>query len=654
MIRMIGRWSLCVDLLHQRLGAGQSVGGLRGGVGSVHGWQTLKSLKLATFSLPAEYVLIREMIPLGPAVCRLSAGLRQRGFLCLAEGTDTQMKRIARMSAIGTLLVVMAGFAVGAETVPSERRLPPNTQLFFSIPDVETLKERWDQTVFGDLQRDPALADFREQLKEKLDEASDQLKEKLGLTLDDLQRVPSGEVCVAVVETGPRKLAGVFLIDFGDELDTIDTLIEKAEETLKNQGTERSAEDIENTEVVSFPIGEQGDQELAYFVRDSMLVVAAGDAVAACEAVLVRWDGKSDRTFDENEFYRYILESCQDGGSSVMSWYVDPVGLATAAINMASGDNAQAQLALGFLPALGVTKFRAMGGAADLATPDFDAISRTFLYVDQPASGVINLFQFPEVEQAPPKWVPADVTSYVGVNWDVSGAFGAVKELVDMFQGGGALDAILDRVANEPAGPKLHLKKDFIDLLSGRIHVLTRGTDSETLQPMPKVLVAMELVQGGPAMEDVLAKIGQTPGFPGEIREFRGSSIYELTPPGGQFTMGLTAAQGSLLITNDMTLLEEVIRGSTDALVDSDEYRAVAEHFPSRASLISYNREDQQLQSMYEGLRNVGNAGGEVPFDLSTLPPFEEVKKYLAPSGGYAVPDKRGALIVSFTLKPER
>ncbi|MDF1746412.1 MAG: hypothetical protein P1V19_22135, partial [Gimesia sp.] len=50
------------------------------------------------------------------------------------------------------------------------------------------------------------------------------------------------------------------------------------------------------------------------------------------------------------------------------------------------------------------------------------------------------------------------------------------------FQGRpGALAAIIDEMADNPDGPKIHIKKDIVDNMSGRIQVATEITDGEQI-----------------------------------------------------------------------------------------------------------------------------------------------------------------------------
>jgi hypothetical protein len=320
--------------------------------------------------------------------------------------------------------------------------------------------------------------------------------------------------------------------------------------------------------------------------------------------------------------------------------------MVTTALQMSGQNSVQASMFLGFLPTLGLNGFRGVGGSWDLATGDFDSESRFFTYVDQPATGVMGLFQFPAADLTPPDWVPANASMYLQVNWDVAGAYKSVETLVDSFQGAGALKGIIDGMANNPDGPQLHVKKDVIDLLSGRIVMVSDpGTDSD-LQT-PRMLIGFGLEGGDEKMRAVMTKIGGTPGFPGETRDFRGTTIYELPTPASTF--GMATNRGHLVVATDVAMLEQMIRGDVDSLKGSSDFQKIMQHVPDRVSAITYQKPESQLRQVYDLLRS-----GAVPIpniDLSILPEFDAVRKYLPTAGAYYVPDKNGALGVSFSLK---
>jgi hypothetical protein len=80
---------------------------------------------------------------------------------------------------------------------PSETLLPNTTKAYISVPDVDKLREHFDQTQVGILLKDPVMQPFVEdvqgQIRDKLSEAS----VRLGLSWDDLKDVYGGEVAMA-------------------------------------------------------------------------------------------------------------------------------------------------------------------------------------------------------------------------------------------------------------------------------------------------------------------------------------------------------------------------------------------------------------------------------------------------------------------------
>jgi hypothetical protein len=278
--------------------------------------------------------------------------------------------------------------------------------------------------------------------------------------------------------------------------------------------------------------------------------------------------------------------------------------------------------------------------------------------VNQPTEGVLNVFQFPAITQAPPKWVPASASTWYGVNWDLAGAYDAIEKLVDTFQGQGTFAKVIDDLAKKE--PKLHIKKDFVDVLTGRMEIYSEpaaAKEDEETPSTPRFLMAFAL-KDGDKMKATLSKIAGLDSIPVKPREFEGATIYEFSRPGadaeGGEVMGMTVADGKLLASSDVTLIEQALRSDKDrkSLADDPDYQQIARKFPPKTSIAGFQRQDEQIRPVYEMLRS-GNA--PFPFkgqiDFTTLPEFEVIRKYLPATGSYAEPDKNGALMVSFTLK---
>jgi hypothetical protein len=582
------------------------------------------------------------------------------------------MRRDTYAAAVLMLLaggLVLCRPAVAADAVPAARRLPSNTFVHLTIPSVDELKKRWDESAIAEIREDRALADFREDIEALLEEASARVKEHVGLTLEELLEIPSGEFAIAVSQLPGQKFGAVGFLEFGDSEDKVDRLLDQAAQALERKDAERRVEEFEGTRIVVYTLasedaaeGEEGAEpkELAYFVKDTTLV--AGNGLPVLQEVLERWDGESNETLAADNVYNYIVQQTETRGRpALLRWYLNPIDLMRAVVMAGAQGNPQVAMAFGFLPALGLDKFKAVGGGLDMATGEFESVSRTLLYVDQPPTGLLNVFQFPATDLSPPRWVPAAASTYFALNWDVAGAYRAVGALVDTFQGPGAFDQMVEGLSQQ--GPGIHVKRDIIDLMTGKVHVYstppkeTVADDGEVEVPIENFLVAIG-VKDAQKARDLLKTLSESADV--ETRQFQGETIYEMASPAGlgnaEATFGLAVARDSLLATNNVTVLEQMLRegrGGT-SLGDSTEYKRVARHFPAKTSMLSFARQETQVKALYEMLRN-GQIGQDIEgVDFSKLPPFEQVQKYLPLSGSYTVPDKQGALFVNFSLSRDR
>lgn len=593
-------------------------------------------------------------------VCEPQTAVRDGVSFLIGSNMNRWLRVGTVWLALATALLPRLSLRAAEEAIPTDRLLPPDVSVYLSAPDVDELKARFANTAFGGLTQDSAFAPFKAEIAKALEGVSSEIEKELGVSLKDLLQVPSGELAFAVLTPQGKKLSAVLFLDFGDNEKTVDALLEKAEKALEENGAESDDEEIDGTKITSWTFKKEGGDkpnQLVYFIKDTM-IVAASD-VDTAKAVLARWDGKHSDTFADNDNYNLILEKCStDDEDGLFVWYINPMGLIQAAVTQVAAQNPQAALAMGFLDPLGITALKAIGGSADMATENFDGVSKTFLVIEQPTKGLMNVFQFPAIEQKPPKWVSANANAWFSLNWDIVGAYTAIESMVDMFRGPGTVAALVDQVAQQEGGPKVHLKKDVIDVISGRIQVVMepgKKTGDEPAQD--RVLVALGL-KDAKKFQATLTKLTKMPGFPGQSREFKGATIIEFEVPDLSGSLepkmaGLAISQDQLMFSNDVTAVEAMLRGTTegDALVNSAAYKTIAEHLPAKSSIVSFSRSDSQVKTLWDMAKG-GQAGLFLPMiDFSTLPDFDTVKKYLTPNGGYSVPDKKGVLFVSFGTK---
>ena len=599
------------------------------------------------------------------------------------------IRSLSQKSVTGLLLLAMlvaARPAIAAD-VPAPKRLPSRVVAYFSVPNVTELKKRFEQSQYGLMVKDPAMADFVADVKTALANASKDVQAQGGFALTDLMSVPNGNMTMAVLIGGRQGPGYVMMLDFGTKRTTIDQLMTKAAEGLSNNGAKKTQVDAGGVSITDFELplpppdpnaaGEAAPQipkslsRIGWFVKDTTLVV--GNGAETLRSVIARWDGKHSSTFANNPVYRYIAEKgAGDGAQPIFEWFFDPISMTTGVVNAAFPDNFQAQLILGFLAPLGLDKVRGIGGTVNMVTPKYEDISRTVIYVDPPRIGALDLLKFPAIAQSPPKWVPANVDSYMSLNWDLKSAWRGIATLVDSFnaQGPGTFDALMDQLAQDPMGPMIHPKKDLVDHLSGRIQFLTDSIQPQQAgdAPVQRMLFALG-VKNVDGIKATANKLANSPGSPVMTRQFRGETIYvlpvavQLGDPAGS-SIGLSITQGNLMIGVPDTLIEQAIRGDVEPLSGSADYKRLASGFPASSSSISYNKQSTQVRFLYDLLRSGAfppaapgagfpgaDAQGPVPLDFKKLPPFEAIEKYLFSSGSYIIPDKNGAVFVGFSPK---
>ena len=122
--------------------------------------------------------------------------------------------------------------------VLSNQILPKDTYFYMSMPSVEGFKESFEKSSAGRLFADPALEEFKNELKSAFNsELSDELSgvhDALGLTYDELLAIPTGEVTLAFSKAPPNKMGLILFMDFGTHESEIRGLLEKAEAVLNN------------------------------------------------------------------------------------------------------------------------------------------------------------------------------------------------------------------------------------------------------------------------------------------------------------------------------------------------------------------------------------------------------------------------------------
>lgn len=405
-----------------------------------------------------------------------------------------------------------------AAVQPSEQVLPKTTKGYVSIPDMDLLREKWDETQLGKLMKLPAMKPFSKDLQRQMNEKLTKTGVKLGMKISDLEGVYGGEIAVAAIqpEGNPAKHATAMLIDVTGKRKEADEFLEKVEADLKKNDGRRADMTIDDVPVIAYTVPRKKEvmKELHsyYAIVDDMLV--AVDDEATMREIVGRLAGeiKNKEVLDSVAAYNTSMAKCAAAAGEQkphIRWFVEPFGYAEYA--RASSDEPKKR-GKDMLKILGNQGFRAaqgLGGFITLMTESHDILHRTFVYAP-PVPGApteeiyelaARMLRFPNIDTKKESllsqnWVASDVGSYTTFKWEMQKAFWYSKTLVDDVVGAkGSFDDVMKALKLDPAGPQIDVPVDLVQNLSDRATLFTDyqlpiTTESE------RWLAAIEILEG--------------------------------------------------------------------------------------------------------------------------------------------------------------
>ena len=122
---------------------------------------------------------------------------------------------------------------------PMDTLLPKTTVGFVSATNSVRLTEQWNKTQLGKLMTDPVMKPFEEDFRAQMQAQWSSLADRLGIHLDDLRGVSTGEASLALLEPQPGTAATSLLLDVSGNLNEAQGLLAKARANLTGRGRKR-------------------------------------------------------------------------------------------------------------------------------------------------------------------------------------------------------------------------------------------------------------------------------------------------------------------------------------------------------------------------------------------------------------------------------
>jgi len=372
--------------------------------------------------------------------------------------------------------------------------LPKTTVGFISATNSIRLAEQWNKTQLGKLMADPVMKPFQEDLRAQLQSQWSGLAERLGIHLDDLRGLATGEASLALLEPQPGTAATCLLLDVSGNVPKARTLMAKARVDLMARGAREAIQQIRGVPVyvydVPLPEGEQvavgqsgvaaaaATAQTVYFLAGNLF--GACDDLAVVREVLARLaNGNSADSLSEVVGYRMVMKRCAADAPEHVSgirWYVQPLGYveATRAATPLQ-KRRKGKTIVEIMRNQGYAAFNAVGGYVDVSSDGYQILHRTAVFAPGPYKESMKMFVFPNGKDfTPQSWVGRDVATYFTVYVDIQNAFDNFGPLYDEIIGEKGLwqqtiESMKPAPIGDPNGPQIDLRKELIANLGQRV-----------------------------------------------------------------------------------------------------------------------------------------------------------------------------------------
>lgn len=545
-----------------------------------------------------------------------------------------------------------------AERPSAMKLFPEESVVFVRMANAHEFGERFKESGTWRMLQDPQLKPFVEAIYGDVGELyADEAEEKVGISFEDLQNLPKGEVAFAVVARRDQGPALLLLVDQGDEPSVAERLVDRALELAGEQGADFSTEEIGDVEVTVVRDPESESRTVGVFQRENTIVVATDPNVL--RQVLWHWDGGETgedasggaatqgeieevsrdaersapddeatnedepkdeepfvpgRTLAENDRFVTILRSCrreQDPPPHVV-FFIDPIEL----VRSVGRDQGGVQFVMGLLPALGLDGLLAAGGTMTFSTDQYSDISQYHLLLENPRAGVMQLPAFETGDNTPQAFVPHAVETYMGMHANLRTTYDRLIALVDKFRYQGSMDKFVKERVSDKIG--VDFPTQVLDNLAGRFTWMVAYEKPAKFRGQQHTIAA-ELKDEEAMRETVKAVMEKFPDV-FEERTFGNVTYHAILPPRLREMEEderpaepfVAIMDGYLFLGGSCKLFEECIAardGTVDRLVDSEDYARATEVLGRETAgltptLFSVSRYEETVRQWYDLLKS--------------------------------------------------
>ncbi len=562
-----------------------------------------------------------------------------------------------------------------AERPTGPQLFPDSTLAYVRVDNMNTLKSKWSETSFGKLLDDPQISPFFREIYSGLIEGAKGFQDAVGLSIEEVLQIPQGEVAVAVIPTNDRPAVCV-LVEANDRLPELEILLAKARQRGSNASEGQHHEMVSFVEVFSDNSDLDRAENWSYFFDQGCLFIANNRRVAMDVAKVWTDNSSGHKPLAQNAKFLDIMSRSAgtSGERPQVSFYVDPLAI----INDLSKRDGGTMAVSAMLPVLGIDGIKAAGGSAILAPEGFDSIFHFHILIASPRRAFLSVVRPKEGTVDPETFVPEDVSSYMTINWRTQSTINAVAELFNTFNGEDAFKQnVLERASAEL---KVDFQKDILDHFDDRISVIQIQLRPARVNSGSNV-IAFKLSNAKQFENETLPKLFDYVASKNKntkVVDIQGFSVMHVSTD--QRNEGprrpdpaVCMIDDRLLVSDSLQALEQLIsayQAADSLLLNSLEYKVIRQRISEQVSGmkicgLTMSRPEEAIRVFYDmaadprNREQMAEIADRNPFFTALnnalqrhqLPPFDVIRKHLAPAGGFISEDDSGIHYTSFSLK---
>jgi len=450
-----------------------------------------------------------------------------------------------------------------------------------------------------------------------------------------------------------------------------------------------------------------------YGISDDVLV--ASDSLETAEYVFGAIAQPASDSLSQMEAFKAVMARAEKGRQAKgfdLQWFAEPFGYAEV-MRAEQPRNRRGKDMLELLRNQGFDSVQGIGGQVTFLHDDIEVVHSTFIYAPKDAAAEsgdrfrlgARILSFPnDANHQIPDFVPEQVATYLDLRWDIQRAFQYVESIVNEYADDDDwYREMLISLKEDINSPRVDIENDIVKNLGNQVYMMV-DNELPAHEFSEQRLLGFQIVNVAP-VEAAINKIFKNDPT-AEKHEYQDQVIWEIheeeeeevptlmiVAPGydnlvyGALAQDSEPEPGTAVAVVDNFLFfannKEIVKKAIDAklkgatLAKNADYQRVqvvlktlgsgsdsVQYFAESEAALRANYELMQQGKMPESNSVVGKAinymlsDGDDPagdrtqnVDASKLPPFDEVKQYLGPSGAYSQSEDNGWYATGAMLK---